>query len=172
MPTSQSSRRATLAEKLREVFMLAEPEEVLAEYPCWLFRTILIQGFLYLTEGHLCFYAYLKGKEGQTVRSGAISKRSSSTRRYRKYWFVLKDDVLSWYPSSSDPYFPIEQIDMHYVTSVEPSLAHKDHFKMVTPRKKYHFATESSVSQQEWVKALRKVVFKSQNEGESVKVSG
>ena len=34
-----------------------------AEYPCWLFRSILLQGYLYITAGHLCFYAYLAQKE-------------------------------------------------------------------------------------------------------------
>lgn len=168
--TQRSKRRATLAEKLQEVFGLAEVEEVLAEYPAWLFRSVLLQGFLYLTTGHLCFYAYLNSKEGQNVRSGTMTKRNSRTRLYQKFWFVLKDDVLSWYPSSTDPYFPVGQIDMHYVIAVEPSSKHPQCFKVSTGSKTYRFNCESVQNQHEWIKTLRKTVFKAQNQGESVKV--
>jgi sterol 3beta-glucosyltransferase len=99
-----------------------------AEYPCWLFRSILLQGYLYITAGHLCFYAYLAQKEvslpfsiagdirrfftdaprfvwrtvqGATIRSGSLSVRGSKTRRYHKHWLILKDNILSWYPSSA-----------------------------------------------------------------------
>lgn len=56
---------------------------------------------MYLTTGHICFYAYLPHKEGATVRSGTLSVRGSKTRRYYKHWFILKDAVLAWYPSST-----------------------------------------------------------------------
>lgn len=163
-------RRATLAEKLSEIFGLATVEQVVAEYPCWLCRSVLLQGYLYLTSGHLCFYAYLKVKEGQSIRSGTLSKRASRTRMYQKYWFILKDDVLSWYHSSTDPYFPVDQIDLHYVVAVESSENNPQHFKVQTSSKRYHFSAESQVNQQEWVKALKKVAFRAQNDGESVKV--
>jgi hypothetical protein len=146
-------------------------EEVLAEYPCWLYRSIMLQGFLYLTRGHLCFYAYLKHREGQATRTGSLSKRTGRARIYQKYWFVLKDDVLSWFHSSTDPYFPIGQIDLHYVTSIDPPTKQSNHFKIVTPQKRYHFAAETEVSRQEWMRVLKKAVFKAQNEGESVKAS-
>ncbi|KPV76709.1 glycosyltransferase family 1 protein [Rhodotorula graminis WP1] len=154
-----------------DVFGLDEPEEVVAEYPCWLFRAILLQGFLYVTAGHLCFYAYLAQKEGTTVRSGSLSVRSSRTRRYGKHWFVLKDSVFSWFPSSTDPYFPDGHIDLHYAISVEPSQFHKHHFKVATADKKWHFSADSEASRDEWVKTLKKGVFRCQNEGESVKIA-
>ncbi|BGP37017.1 Sterol 3-beta-glucosyltransferase [Rhodotorula kratochvilovae] len=165
------ARRAKLAEKLMDVFGLDEAEEVVAEYPCWLFRAILLQGFLYITSGHLCFYAYLAQKEGATIRSGSLSVRSSRTRRYNKHWFVLKDSVFSWFPSSTDPYFPDGHIDLHYAISVEPSSFHKHHFKVATADKKWHFSADSEASRDEWVKTLKKGVFRCQNEGESVKIA-
>ncbi|GAA5905363.1 hypothetical protein JCM6882_003138 [Rhodosporidiobolus microsporus] len=166
-----SHRRERLAEKLREVFGLGEVEEVVAEYPCWLFRSILLQGFLYLTAGHICFYAYLSQKEGATIRSGSLSVRGNKTRRYRKHWFVLKDSVLSWFPSSTDPYFPDGHIDLHYCISIEPSTKHSHHFKVSTSDKKWHFSADSTASRDEWVKTLKKVVFRCQNEGEAVKIA-
>lgn len=166
----EESRRAILAQKLQEVFKLPSAEAVLAEYPSWLFRSILLQGFLYLTERHLCFYAYLRGKEGQVIRSGTMYRRFPKSIMQSKYWFILKDDVLSWYSSSANPYFPVDHIPLHYVTSIEPSPTHADRFKIITPHKVYRFATESAKSQQEWIKILRKVAFRSQSAEESVKV--
>jgi hypothetical protein len=32
------------------------------EYPCWLLQSVLLQGFLYVTAKHICFYAYLPKK--------------------------------------------------------------------------------------------------------------
>ncbi|GAA5918240.1 hypothetical protein JCM5296_005784 [Sporobolomyces johnsonii] len=165
------ARRLKLAEKLMDVFGLEEVEDVVAEFPCWLFRSVLLQGYLYLTTGHICFYAYLSQKEGTTVRSGSLSVRSGKTRRYHKHWFVLKDSVLSWYPSSTDPYFPDGHIDFHYCISVEPSTRHKHHFKVSTNEKRWHFSADSEASRDEWVKTIKKVVFRCQNEGESVKIA-
>lgn len=167
----EGSRRAILAQKLQEVFGLPSAEAVLAEYPSWLFRSVLLQGFLYLTEAHLCFYAYIKGKEGQVIRSGTMYRRYPKSILQSKYWSILKDDVLSWYSSSTNPYFPIDHIPLHYVTSIVPSLTHEDRFKIITPNKVYRFATESAKSQQEWIKILRKVAFRSQNAEDSIKVS-
>lgn len=75
-----------LAKKLMEIFKFDEPERVIegmstprcapcseinanklpcVEYPCWLLQQVLLQGFLYITSKHICFYAYLPKK---TVR--------------------------------------------------------------------------------------------------------
>lgn len=57
------SKDATpLARRLMEIFELDEPEQVLGEYPCWLLQTVLLQGYLYITAKHICFYAYLPKK--------------------------------------------------------------------------------------------------------------
>lgn len=53
---------------------------------------------------------------------------------------------------------------------MEPSASHPTHFKVATAERKWHFSADSEVSRDEWVKLLRKIVFRCQNEGESVKV--
>lgn len=164
-------RKDKLAEKLEDIFHLGVKEDVVGEFTCWLFRSILLQGRLFLTEGHICFYAYLAKKEGATLRSGSLSVRGAKTRRYYKHWMVLKDGALAWYPSSTDPYFPDGKIDLHYCTAVEPSKYNKTHFKVSTPEKKWHFKCDAEASRDEWVKTVKKAVFQCQNEGESVKVS-
>jgi len=166
-----SRRKEKLAEKLEDIFHLGVKEDVVGEFTCWLFRSILLQGRLFLTKGHICFYSYLAKKEGATLRSGSLSVRGSKTRRYYKHWLVLKDGALAWYPSSTDPYFPDGKIDLHYCTAVEPSKVNKTHFKVSTPDKKWHFKCDAEASRDEWIKTVKKAVFQCQNEGESVKVS-
>lgn len=101
-------KRDILAQKLKDIFGLAEKEEIVAgtffsreaqviapnlltEYSAFLFRSVLLQGYLYLTKGHLCFYAYLKAKEGQVVRSGSFKKKASKSRRYLSRWSVSSE---------------------------------------------------------------------------------
>lgn len=35
------------------------------------------------------------------VKTGPLQKKSSRTKLNSKYWFVLKNDVLSWYESTA-----------------------------------------------------------------------
>lgn len=68
-----------LAVRLKEIFEFEQPEKVLegessssensyisilinAEYPCWLLQSVLLQGYMYITARHICFYAYLPKK--------------------------------------------------------------------------------------------------------------
>lgn len=52
----------SLAMRLMEIFHFEEAEEVLQEYPCWLLKSVLLQGYMYITQKHICFYAYLPKK--------------------------------------------------------------------------------------------------------------
>lgn len=49
----------SLALKLKEIFELETAEDVIEEYPCWLLKSVLLQGYMYITTKHICFYAYL-----------------------------------------------------------------------------------------------------------------
>ena len=70
---------STLSRRLMEIFGFDQPEEVASglsfilgdafeqangplEYPCWLLQSVLLQGYMYITEKHICFYAYLPKK--------------------------------------------------------------------------------------------------------------
>ena len=72
---------STLSTRLMEIFGFDGPEEVasgmlhamcpsdnfafvndFSEYPCWLLQSVLLQGYMYITEKHICFYAYLPKK--------------------------------------------------------------------------------------------------------------
>lgn len=52
----------TLATRLQQIFEFGTVEEVISEYPCWLLQSILLQGYMYITQKHICFYAYIPKK--------------------------------------------------------------------------------------------------------------
>ncbi|KAG7099574.1 hypothetical protein E1B28_001404 [Marasmius oreades] len=169
MATVRLQRRARLALKLREVFELEGIAEVRAEIPCWLLRSVLLQGYMYLTNTYLCFFAHMPAREDQILKSGSLNKKAQRTKRWIKHWFVLKNDALSWYQSSSDPYFPHGIVDLRYAISCEP--VGEKGFRVRTHQKTVSLNADSVPSREEWVKAIRKVIFKAQNMGDSVKIA-
>jgi sterol 3beta-glucosyltransferase len=171
-----SSRAGLLATRLMEIFGFEEPESVVAEYPCWLLQTVLLQGYLYITRRHICFYAYLPKKSASVVKTGYLYKRGRQNPKSSRYWFTLKGDVLSYYSNPSDLFFPAGNIDLRYGISAslteekDKQRTTKD-FSLTTDHRTYHFKADSHTSAKEWVKNLQKVIFRSHNDGDSVKIS-
>lgn len=171
----QSSTSA-LSKRLMQMFGFERPEKVLVEYACSLVQSMVLQGYLYVTEGHISFYAYLPKKSNIAIKSGYLSKRGRKNPKYNRYWFALKGDVLSYYADPSNLYFPSGHVDLRY--GISASLAEpkdsggevKD-FQVSTDQGTYFFRADSPASAKEWVKALQKVIFRTHNEGDSVKVS-
>ncbi|KAL8925174.1 MAG: hypothetical protein Q9208_003679 [Pyrenodesmia sp. 3 TL-2023] len=164
-PTTSTHGSATLASRLMEIFGFEAPEEVISEYPCWLMQSVLLQGYLYITHAH-----------NVVARSGYLAKRGKQNPKFNRYWFTLKGDVLSYFTNPSDLYFPSGNIDLAY--GISASLAeHKEkgkdtcNFSVLTNQRVYHFKADSPTSAKEWVKTLQKVIFRSRNDGDSVKIS-
>ena len=111
-----------------------------------------------------------------TAKSGYLAKRGKQNPKYNRYWFTLKGDVLSYYHDPSDLYFPSGNIDLRYGISATLS-EHRDkskessHFVVTTQSRMYTFKADSHASAKEWVKTLQKVIFRSHNDGDSVKIS-
>ncbi|KAI0969049.1 glycosyltransferase family 1 protein [Xylaria arbuscula] len=167
------SGHSALARKLKEIFEFDEPEEVVEEYPCWLLQSVLLQGYLYITSRHVCFYAYLPRKTREVAKSGYLAKSGKRNPKYNRYWFRLKGDVLAYYRDASNLYFPHGQIDLRYAISANVTDKDQDavHFSVATHHRTYHFRADSAPSAKEWVKSLQRVIFRSHNEGDSVKIS-
>ncbi|KAL1967591.1 hypothetical protein VTN77DRAFT_3106 [Rasamsonia byssochlamydoides] len=176
MKSSQSPSTSLLSTRLREIFGFDRPEQVIGEYPCWLMQSALLQGYMYVTEGHICFYAYLPQKSNTAVKSGYLAKRGRKSPKYTRYWFSLKGDVLSYYADPSKLYFPSGHVDLRYGISASLS-EQKDKgeevkdFTVTTDNRTYHFRADSAASAKEWVRALQKVIFRSHTEGGRVKIS-
>ena len=67
-----------------------------------------------------------------------------------------------------DPYFPHGVVDLRYAISCDPS-GDRD-IRLRTNQKTIKLCADSTPSRDEWVKGIRKVMFKAQNMGDSVKV--
>ncbi|KAI8965490.1 glycosyltransferase family 1 protein [Daldinia sp. FL1419] len=162
-----------LARQLKRIFEFDEPEEVIEEYPCWLLQSVLLQGYMYITAKHICFYAYLPKKAHEVAKSGYLSKSGKRNPKYSRYWFRLKGDVLAYYRDPSNLYFPHGQIDLSYAISASIDEKEKDglSFSVVTHHRTYHLRADSAPSAKEWVKSLQRVIFRSHNDGDSVKIS-
>ncbi|KAL2706204.1 hypothetical protein AAEP93_001454 [Penicillium crustosum] len=174
MEDQPESSASALSTRLMKMFGFAKPEKVLVEYACSLLQSMLLQGYMYVTEGHICFYAYLPKKSNVAIKSGYLSKRGRKNPTYHRYWFALKGDVLSYYADPSNLYFPSGHVDLRY--GISASLAERKDgdakdFQVTTDQRTYFFRADSATSAKEWVKALQKVIFRTHNEGDSVKVS-
>ena len=107
------------------------------------------------------------------AKSGFLSKSGRRNPKYNRYWFRLKGDVLSYYRDSTNLYFPHGQIDLSYGISASVTDKEKEAvcFEVVTRHRTYNFRADSAPSAKEWVKSLQRVIFRSHNEGDSVKIS-
>lgn len=175
-PRAQPSPQTLLATRLMEIFGFEQPEEVVAEYPCWLLQSVLLQGYLYITKQHICFYAYLPKRSNTVAKTGYLSKKGRTTSKYKRCWFSLKGDVFSYYSDASNLYFPSGNIDLRYGITASLSAdkgKQKDckDFFVTTDHRTYFFRADSASSAKEWVQTLQKTIFRSHNDGDSVKIS-
>ncbi|KAF9733093.1 Sterol 3-beta-glucosyltransferase [Paraphaeosphaeria minitans] len=170
----KSKKTVPLANRLQQIFDFEDLEEVISEYPCWLLQSILLQGYMYITQKHICFYAYIPKKHHDVSKTGYLSKRGRS--KYNRYWFVLRGDVLAYYTNPTELYFPRNRINLQYAISaevLESKEKHRDEttFVVTTDEKTFQFKADSAVSAKEWVRSIQKVMFRTHNEGNSVKIS-
>jgi sterol 3beta-glucosyltransferase len=118
----------------------------------------------------------LPKKSNIAAKTGYLSKRGRQNPKYNRYWFTLKGDVLSYYSNPSDLYFPHGNVDLRYGISAslagdrEKQKETKD-FIVTTDHRTYNFRADSATSAREWVRLLQKVIFRSHNDGDSVKIS-
>lgn len=144
--------------------------------------SLVLKGYMYLTKRHICFFANMPNEnvrhepqcdklmmmKNLLVKSGPLYKKASRSKLNTKFWVVLKNDVLSWYENTSDPYFPKGNISLQYCHSCEAASGTR--FKVRTSERNYTFTADTESSRDEWVKAIQKVMFRTQHEGESIKV--
>jgi sterol 3beta-glucosyltransferase len=80
---------------------------------------------------------------------------------------------MSYYRDPQDLYFPQGQIDLRYGISATVTDKDKEgvNFAVATDNRTYYFRADSPQSAKEWVKSLQRVIFRSHNDGDSVKIS-
>ncbi|KAK9459413.1 UDP-Glycosyltransferase/glycogen phosphorylase [Lipomyces oligophaga] len=177
--TDSSARSVDLSEKLMDIFNFPHKEAVQHEFPCYLWKNVMLEGHLFITSHHISFFAYIPRLTNATIRAGTLSRRVVGPRRHARYWCTLKDNVMSYYNSASDLYFPVGSIDLRYASSaglVHPEVATAEDkqepvsFRVVTQTKKYIFRADTLVSAQEWVHDIQRSIFRAHNDGDSVKI--
>jgi sterol 3beta-glucosyltransferase len=91
----------------------------------------------------------------------------------------LKGDVLGYYTNPAELYYPRNRINLQYAISAEvidPSSANtkkgeeETSFAITTDERRYLFKADSAASAKEWTRAIQKVIFRTHNEGGSVKI--
>jgi sterol 3beta-glucosyltransferase len=107
-------------------------------------------------------------------KTGYLYKRGRS--KYNRYWFILRGDVLSYYTNPAELYFPRNRINLRYATSANILEAKKKEeeetvFTVTTDERTIQFKADSAASAKEWVRSIQKVIFRTHNEGNSVKIS-
>ncbi|CAG8480364.1 21836_t:CDS:10 [Rhizophagus irregularis] len=171
LDTSESEKllkEKTTKEKLQEIFKLQNPEELKGEFRCTLLRSILLQGFMYLTEDHICFHAYFPREQDIVLKDGNLAKKNFGNR-YERYHFTLQNDVLTYYVDPMDMYCPEEIIDLKYAIKVEKT-SKKNGFKIITPKRTYKFQADSQTSMEEWMVQLERSIVRANNDGDNVKI--
>ncbi|KAF9954550.1 Sterol 3-beta-glucosyltransferase [Mortierella alpina] len=163
--------RDKVANKLRSAFGYSDDEALVGEYSCWYVRSVLLPGYMYLTSNHVCFYAVLPTSHDVVQKEGYFSKESKTTKTFSRYWFILKNDVLSYYADQAEVYYPIKSIDLRDALSAEPSPRNELAFYVYTARRRYKFKTDSELARTDWVKAIQKSIFHTKTDDESVKIS-
>jgi sterol 3beta-glucosyltransferase len=103
-----------------------------------------------------------------------LFKRGRS--KHNRYWFILRGDVLSYYTNPAELYFPRNRINLQYAVSAEAFESKKKGeeevtFAVTTDERTYQFKADSAASAKEWVRSIQKVIFRTHNEGNSVKIS-
>lgn len=107
-------------------------------------------------------------------KTGYLYKRGRS--KYNRYWFILRGDVLAYYTNPAELYYPRNRINLQYAIAAEvfeTKDKNKDDtvFTVTTDERRYQFRADSATSAREWVRSIQKVIFRTHNEGNSVKIS-
>lgn len=102
-----------------------------------------------------------------------MAKSGKRNPKYNRFWFSLKGDVLSYYVDTQNVYFPHGQIDLRHGISANVTDGDKEgtHFTVNTDYRTYYFRADTPQSAKEWVKSLQRAIFRSHNDGDSVKIS-
>ncbi|KAI8643219.1 hypothetical protein BD408DRAFT_415154 [Parasitella parasitica] len=166
------SNRLLIEAKVRNVFELPQSETLVNEFPCYMIRLVTLPGWMYITDHHICFYASLPGKKEGPHKAGYLSKKNhvTSPRTYR-YYFELRNHVLSWYASAETKYSPLNSVDLKCIVKIEPSKLKRFGIRLTTnSHSHFTIVADSQVSQHEWLDELRKGVFVAQHAGNSVRI--
>lgn len=68
----------------------------------------------------------------------------------KRYFFDIKEDVLTWFESSTDSYSPLGKIDLKYVIAIRQSKKRKFGLRIVTMNKTWYLQADTQAAVIEW----------------------
>ncbi|KAI9018738.1 hypothetical protein CLU79DRAFT_760165 [Phycomyces nitens] len=162
----------SIAEKVHMIFKLPTVETLRGEWPCYIIRSAIVPGFLYLTDKHICFYASLAHSQEGYSKNGYLLVKTAGkmSTSYQRCYFDLKNDVLAWYENATDNYSPLDKFDLKYAQYVRRSKKRDYGFRIKTMTKTWHFQADTEAAVIEWITVFQKAIFKAKNTGSSLKV--
>lgn len=97
-----------------------------------------------------------------TSKKGNVTKQGAKRKNWKKRWFVLHDDTLSYYKSQNDSY-PAGSVKIEVDSLVmfvdEFQIGKKNCFAIVTKNRNYYMVCDLEEEVSEWVYALRASVY-------------
>ncbi|WAQ84990.1 hypothetical protein PtA15_5A563 [Puccinia triticina] len=99
-----------------------ETEAWIAQVPGVLYRSVLVNGLIVLTDRRLCYLAYLPTfDKGQIIRSGpATVKADSRFNKRRRRWVELRTDSLTEYRLSTELFRPLSSYHFSEIQRILP----------------------------------------------------
>ena len=159
----------TFTLRIKEFFELAEEDELIKDFECYILKSFLLKGTLYILKSHLCFHASLGLKEKISFQ-GWMNKKSRRTLNYKRYYFILRNDELAWFENPNDLYFPVNSILLAEVIHITTSKSNPKVFRIGTCARNFSFMTASNESLKEWMQVLQRAVFTSVHDGNDIKI--
>ncbi|KAI3650375.1 hypothetical protein MP228_003856 [Amoeboaphelidium protococcarum] len=168
--TDQSSRTLQqLNGKLCQIFELPELEEFQKIHTCWLVNNVMIRGYLFLCKTCVCFLAQLP-KEQNIYKEGFLLKKGKKRAQYFTYWVVLKDNLLTYYDSGKDTYFPLGTINLKSAIGINLVKRRKNGFKIICPDRRFYFIADSYDTMQQWIQMIENCIAKARLQDDSLKL--
>ncbi|EFP79618.2 hypothetical protein PGT21_034058 [Puccinia graminis f. sp. tritici] len=99
-----------------------ETESWIAQVPGVLYRSVLVNGLIVLTDRRLCYLAYLPTfDKGQIIRSGSVTvKADSRFNKRRRRWVELRTDSLTEYRLSTELFRPLSSYHFSEIQRILP----------------------------------------------------
>lgn len=99
-------------------------------------------------------YEKQKRASMQILKQGFMSKQGNSYKSWKRRYFVLVEDNLSYYKSPGDA-TPLGVIQLMLSNVVDTQGEKSNTFKLVTPSRTYYFEADSSPEVSSWVEAIK-----------------
>lgn len=94
------------------------------------------------------------GRAGEALKSGYLTKRGEGLRTWKRRWFVLRADSLTYYAMVGAPTAK-GAIAFEGGVALSPHSAKKAHcFSVITPRRTYYLAAKDEEERNAWYAAL------------------